>query len=115
MGCPSRGRARRAPSRQAPYATTSAQKRTVSRPRHGVRLTPPGGSGCCIPYTFVTITMVLGFGAWSGMEAPRIEAGLATPWVGVKERHVWYAYQLWFIVLSLTLLRERTGETNGRT
>jgi len=36
-------------------------------------------------YTIITITLMLSFGAWSGMEAPRIEAGLATPWVGVKE------------------------------
>jgi len=58
-------------------------------------------------YTITTIVLMLAFGAWSAMEAPRIEAGLATPWVGVKERIFWYAYQLWFIVLALTLLRER--------
>jgi hypothetical protein len=61
-------------------------------------------------YTIITITLMLAFGAWSGMEAPRIEAGLATPWVGVKERIFWYAYQLWFIALALTLLRQQTGE-----
>lgn len=37
-------------------------------------------------YSVVTIVVVSAFGLWSGMEAPRIEAGLATPWVGVKER-----------------------------
>lgn len=57
-------------------------------------------------YTIVTIAVMLTFGAWSGMDAPRIEAGLATPWMGVKERIFWYAYQLWFAVLALTLLRE---------
>jgi len=30
-------------------------------------------------YTIATIAAVLAFGAWSGMEAPRIETGLATP------------------------------------
>jgi len=65
-------------------------------------------------YTIATIVLALAFGAWSGMEAPRIEAGLATPWVGVKERIFWYAYQLWFIVLALTLLRQRTGEREQR-
>lgn len=60
-------------------------------------------------YTIATIAVVLMFGAWSAMEAPRIEAGLATPWVGVKERIFWYAYQLWFLVLAVTLLREQTG------
>lgn len=43
------------------------------------------------------------------MEAPRIEAGLPTPWVGVRERIFWYAYQLWFLVLPVTLLREQSG------
>lgn len=65
-------------------------------------------------YTITTIALVLVFGAWSGMEAPRIEAGLATPWVGVKERIFWYAYQLWFMVLALTLLRQRTEEREPR-
>ncbi len=65
-------------------------------------------------YTIITIALMVAFGAWSGMEAPRIEAGLATPWVGVKERIFWYAYQLWFIVLAHTLLRQRTGETEPR-
>lgn len=60
-------------------------------------------------YTAGAIALMLAFGAWSGMDAPRIEAGLATPWVGVKERVFWYAYQSWFGVLALTLMRRRTG------
>jgi hypothetical membrane protein len=68
-------------------------------------------------YTAVTIATVLAFGAWSGLEAPRIEAGLATPWAGVKERIFWYSYQLWFAVLALTLLRpqrDRPDEAGTR-
>ena len=65
-------------------------------------------------YTLVTIVLVLIFGAWTGADAPRIEAGLATPWAGVKERIFWYAYQLWFAVLALTLLREGTIERGQR-
>ncbi len=64
-------------------------------------------------YTIATIAVVLAFGAWSGMEAPRVEAGLATPWLGVMERIFWYAYQSWFAVLALTLLRQQTGERGG--
>ncbi len=64
-------------------------------------------------YTIATIAVVLVFGAWSGMEAPRLEAGLATPWLGVKERTFWYAYQLWFMVLAFTLLRERNSPGEG--
>jgi hypothetical membrane protein len=37
-------------------------------------------------YTIATIVLAVGFGAWSGLDIPRIEQGLATPWVGVKER-----------------------------
>ena len=57
-------------------------------------------------YSAVTVLLVLAFGAWSGMDAPRVAAGLPTPWLGVKERVFWYAYQLWFAVLALRLLRE---------
>jgi CubicO group peptidase (beta-lactamase class C family) len=56
-------------------------------------------------YTIATIIAFLGFAAWSGMEGPRIEAGLATPWVGVKERVAFYSYQLWFIALAMMLPR----------
>jgi hypothetical protein len=56
-------------------------------------------------YSIATMVVFLGFAAWSGAEALRIEAGLATPWVGVKERVAFYSYYAWFAVLALTLLR----------
>ena len=59
-------------------------------------------------YTIFTIVVMLIFGIWSGMDSPLVEAGLPTPWLGVKERIMWYAYQLWFIVLSLKLLQQST-------
>lgn len=65
-----------------------------------------GFRGC----TIVTAAVMLAFGAWSGLDAPSVEAGLPTPWLGVRERIFWYAYQLWFAVLALTLLRERGRE-----
>ena len=58
-------------------------------------------------YTIVTIVLALAFGAWALSEAGRIEQGLATPWVGVKERIFWYGYQTWFVVLALRLLRRK--------
>lgn len=61
-------------------------------------------------YTIITIILVLIFGAWSGMDAPDVEAGLPTPWLGVKERIFWYTYQLWFAVLALRLLQQRAAE-----
>jgi len=64
-------------------------------------------------YTIVTIILMLAFGAWSGMDAPYIEAGLSTHWLGVKERIMWYSYQIWFIVLALKLLQQRTVDRGG--
>jgi hypothetical membrane protein len=64
-------------------------------------------------YTIATIVLALGFGAWSGFGAPRIVQGLATPWVGVKERIFWYGYQSWYIVLALMLLLQPIGADNS--
>ena len=58
-------------------------------------------------YTIATIVFALGVGAWAMWDAPAIVEGLATPWVGVKERIFWYGYQSWFIALALRLLRPR--------
>jgi len=57
-------------------------------------------------YTIATILLALGFGAWASLEVPQVEEGLATPWLGVKERIFWYGYQSWFAVLALRLLRK---------
>ena len=57
-------------------------------------------------YTIATVLLALGFGAWASAEVPQVGAGLATPWLGVKERIFWYGYQSWFIVLALRLLRQ---------
>ena len=57
-------------------------------------------------YTVATIAVMFTFAAWSLLDVPKVEAGLPTPWVGVKERIYWYAYQLWFVGLALALLRQ---------
>ena len=56
-------------------------------------------------YTIATMVVMLVFGAWSGTAVQQIEAGEPTPWIGVIERTWWYAYQMWFAVLAITLLR----------
>jgi hypothetical membrane protein len=56
-------------------------------------------------YTVVTIVLCVVFGAWSLVAIPQIDLGLATPWLGLKERVFWYGHQSWFAVLALTLLR----------
>jgi hypothetical protein len=62
----------------------------------------------------MTILVALAFGAWSLSEAPEIEHGMATPWIGVKERIFWYGYQSWFLVLALRLLTS-PGRSNDET
>ena len=67
-------------------------------------------------YTIAMIVLTLGFGAWAALDIPRVEQGLATPWVGVIERIFWYGYQSWYIMLALRLLRgpkEHTRDDRG--
>lgn len=42
------------------------------------------------------------------LEETPFTAGLPTPWLGVTERVFWCAYELWFAVLALRLLSERS-------
>lgn len=56
-------------------------------------------------YTLVTLAIVCGFGGWSTSTIAAIGAGQPTPWVGVIERIFWYAYQLWYAVVAVVLLR----------
>jgi hypothetical protein len=65
-------------------------------------------------YTIATVVVMLAFGAWTGVDGPRIAEGLATPWVGVKERISVYSYQLWLVALALALLRQRRAVRAGR-
>jgi hypothetical protein len=41
----------------------------------------------------------------AGLDAPRIEANLPTPWVGVTERINIGVFLLWVVVLATALLR----------
>jgi hypothetical protein len=56
-------------------------------------------------YSIGTILILLLFGAWAGMDGPRIAAQLPTPWAGVKERINVYASLLWVMVLAISLVR----------
>jgi hypothetical protein len=53
-------------------------------------------------YSFVTLAVVVGFGALSGMLARPMPG--PTPWLGFTERVNIYATMLWILLLSLTLL-----------
>ena len=65
-------------------------------------------------YSYVTIVVLVGFGVWAFLDAPRIAANLPTPWLGVRERINIYSYMLWLAVLAIVLLRARgTAAQNG--
>lgn len=60
-------------------------------------------------YSIGTILILLLFGAWTGLDGPRVAAQLPTPWLGVKERINIYASMLWVLVLAVSLLRAEKG------
>jgi hypothetical protein len=56
-------------------------------------------------YTLASIGLLVVFGTLTGIDAPRLQANLPTPWVGVWERLNIGAFMLWVAVLATTLLR----------
>lgn len=64
-------------------------------------------------YSIASMVILVAFGALSGMDAPRIQANLPTPWVGVWERINAAAFVLWFVVLAIALLRRRPAQEKG--
>lgn len=59
-------------------------------------------------YSVITIVVLVGLGALTGVAAPRMEADLPTPWMGVSERIVAGAMMLWVIVLAIALVHRFT-------
>ena len=55
-------------------------------------------------YSIGTIVVLVVFGVLTGLDAPRIAANLATPWIGVTERINIFAYLLWVVVLAISSL-----------
>lgn len=56
-------------------------------------------------YSIATILVMLVFGAFTGIQAPGVEANRPTPGIGIVERISFGAWLLWFAVLSIALLR----------
>lgn len=54
-------------------------------------------------YSIATAVMLFVFGALVGLDTPRIEANLTTPWAGVTERICIGVFLLWVVVLAITL------------
>jgi hypothetical protein len=58
-------------------------------------------------YSIATLLILLAFGALTFLDAPRVQANLPTPWVGVWERINVGVFLLWVVVLATALLRTR--------
>jgi hypothetical protein len=60
-------------------------------------------------YTIATMVLLVGFGALTTTDAPRIQANLPTPWVGVWERMNIAVWMLWLLVLAVALLSRQSS------
>jgi hypothetical protein len=58
-------------------------------------------------YSIATILILVAFGTLTGLDGPRIQANLPTPWVGLWERITIFGFLLWVVVLTIALLRVR--------
>lgn len=58
-------------------------------------------------YSIASVVMVLVFGALTFLEAPRVQANLPTPWIGLWERINITVFLLWVSALAAMLLRRR--------
>jgi pimeloyl-ACP methyl ester carboxylesterase len=61
-------------------------------------------------YSIVTIVVLLTFGALTFIEAPRLQANLPTPWIGLWERINISVFLLWVVVLAAALLQTGTSQ-----
>ena len=56
-------------------------------------------------YSILTVVVLLAFGALTFLEAPRLQANLPTPWIGLWERINISVFLLWVVVLAAGLWR----------
>jgi hypothetical protein len=64
-------------------------------------------------YSIATIVVLLVFGGLTFLEAPRLQANLPTPWIGLWERVNISVFLLWVVMLGAVLWR--TGTPQGET
>lgn len=58
-------------------------------------------------YSIATMVVLLACGFMTSVDAPKIQANLPTPWVGVWERINIAAFLVWLAALAVTLLRRQ--------
>ena len=61
-------------------------------------------------FSIATIVVLLVFGGLTFLEAPRLQANLPTPWIGLWERINISVFLLWIVVLAAALLRDPTAK-----
>jgi pimeloyl-ACP methyl ester carboxylesterase len=64
-------------------------------------------------YSIASIVVLLAFGALTFLEAPRLQANLPTPWIGLWERINISVFLLWIVVLATALLRPQHRRREG--
>jgi hypothetical protein len=60
-------------------------------------------------YSVASIVVLVAFGALTFWDAPRVQANLPTPWIGLWERINISVFLLWVVVLATVLLRGGSG------
>jgi hypothetical protein len=58
-------------------------------------------------YCIATMVIVVVFGTLAGLDGPRVQADLPTPWVGIWQRIAIIAFLAWVVVLTTMLLRRQ--------
>jgi hypothetical protein len=64
-------------------------------------------------YSIASIVVLVAFGAMTFRDAPRVQANLPTPWIGLWERINISVFLLWVVVLATVLMRggsRRSGQ-----
>ena len=64
-------------------------------------------------YSIASVAVLVAFGALTFWDAPRVQANLPTPWIGLWERSNISVFLLWVVVLAAGLWR--TGTAEGET
>ena len=62
-------------------------------------------------YSIASIVVLVAFGALTFWDAPRVQANLPTPWIGLWERINISVFLLWVVVLATVLLRGGSGRS----
>ena len=58
-------------------------------------------------YSIATMAILVVFGTLAGLDGPRVQADLPTPWVGIWQRVAITAFLAWVVVLTTVLLRRQ--------